>query len=55
MTEFKGNIIFSTHDHQMIQTVANRIIELRPDGTIVDRSVSYDEYLQQMDRLHAGA
>ncbi len=50
LMDFKGNVIFTTHDHQMIQTVANRIIELRTDGTIVDRNVTYDEYLQLMNQ-----
>ena len=50
LMDFKGNVIFTTHDHQMIQTVANRIIELRADGTIVDRNVTYDEYLQLMNQ-----
>lgn len=44
MKDFKGNMIFSTHDHQMVQTVANRIIEITPNG-IIDRLMSYDEYL----------
>ena len=48
MTEFKGNIIFSTHDHQMTQTVANRIIEFNDDGSITDRRVTYDEYIEMM-------
>ena len=48
MTEFKGNIIFSTHDHQMTQTVANRIIEFTDDGKIIDRRVTYDEYIEMM-------
>jgi ATPase subunit of ABC transporter with duplicated ATPase domains len=47
MSEFKGNIIFTTHDHQMTQTVANRIIELK-DGKIIDRHVTYDEYVDMM-------
>ena len=47
MSEFKGNIIFTTHDHQMTQTVANRIIELK-DGKIIDRHVTYDEYVEMM-------
>lgn len=42
---FPGNIIFTTHDHQLIQTVANRIIELSEDGTITDRKMTYDEYV----------
>jgi len=42
---FDGNILFATHDHQLIQTVANRIIEFLPDGTIRDRRMTYDEYV----------
>ncbi len=41
---FKGNIIFSSHDHEFIQTVATRIIELTPNGTI-DKLMDYDEYI----------
>ena len=41
---FKGNILFSSHDHEFIQTVANRIIELTPNGTI-DKLMEYDEYI----------
>lgn len=41
---FKGNILFSSHDHEFIETVANRIIELTPSGTI-DKLMSYDEYI----------
>ena len=41
---FKGNILFSSHDHEFIGTVANRIIELTPKGTI-DKLMSYDEYI----------
>jgi ATPase subunit of ABC transporter with duplicated ATPase domains len=46
MDDFKGNIIFTTHDHQLIQTVANRIIEFTDDGRIVDRTMTYDEYIE---------
>ncbi|AXN37121.1 ABC-F family ATP-binding cassette domain-containing protein [Peribacillus butanolivorans] len=45
LISFKGSMIFSSHDHQFIQTVANRIIELTPKGTI-DKQISYDEYLE---------
>ncbi|MFE4707421.1 ABC-F family ATP-binding cassette domain-containing protein [Peribacillus simplex] len=45
LISFKGSMIFSSHDHQFIQTVANRIIELTPKGT-VDKQMSYDEYLE---------
>lgn len=41
---FKGNILFSSHDHEFINTVASRIIELTPSGTI-DKLMSYDEYI----------
>ena len=41
---FKGNILFSSHDHEFINTVADRIIELTPNGTI-DKLMSYDEYI----------
>ena len=42
---FPYNIIFSSHDHQLTQTVANRIIEINPDGSITDRMCTYDEYM----------
>ena len=41
---YKGNILFSSHDHEFIQTVANRIIELIPNG-IIDKMMEYDEYI----------
>ena len=41
---FKGNILFASHDHEFIQTVANRIIELTPQGTI-DKLMDYDDYI----------
>lgn len=41
---FKGNVLFASHDHEFINTVANRIIELLPSGTI-DKLMSYDEYI----------
>ena len=41
---FKGNIFFSSHDHEFIETVANRIIELTPNG-IIDKMMEYDEYI----------
>ena len=47
LSDFKGNIIFTTHDHQMIETVANRIIEFTGDK-VIDRSVTYDEYIKIM-------
>ena len=50
---FKYNIIFSCHDHQLTQTVANRIIEITDDG-IIDRVCTYDEYMHISD-LETGA
>lgn len=44
LTEFAGNLLFTSHDHEFIQTIANRIIEL--GDTIVDRSCTFDEYLE---------
>ena len=44
MTKFKGVMLFTSHDHQLTQTVANRIIEIKKEG-IVDRECSYNEYL----------
>ena len=44
LTLFKGNILFSSHDHEFIETVANRIIELTPNGAI-DKLMPYDEYI----------
>ena len=45
MKNFKGTILFTSHDHEMIQTVANRIIEITPNG-IIDKMTTYDEYLE---------
>lgn len=44
LVAFRGNILFASHDHEFINTVANRIIELTPSGTI-DKLMSYDEYI----------
>ena len=44
LVQFKGNILFASHDHEFIQTVADRIIELTPHGTI-DKLMEYDEYI----------
>ena len=48
---FPGNILLASHDHEMMQSVANRIIEFRPDGTICDRLGTYDEYLEYQAAL----
>lgn len=46
MSSFNGAMLFSTHDMQLIETVANRIIEINNDGTIFDKRMSYNEYLE---------
>lgn len=46
MIEFKGVILFASHDHQFVQTVANRIIEILPEGGVMDRMTTYEEYLE---------
>ena len=45
LAAFEHNVIFSSHDHQLTQTVANRIIEINADGSITDRMCTYDEYM----------
>ena len=45
MKKFTGNLIFTSHDHELTQTVANRIIDIKQDGKIVDREITYNEYL----------
>ena len=44
LKQYKGNVLFSSHDHEFIETVANRIIELTPNG-IIDKMMTYDEYI----------
>ena len=48
LTSFKGALIFTSHDHQFIQTIANRIIEITPNG-LIDKQMTYDEYLGDSD------
>ncbi|MEN3322141.1 ABC-F family ATP-binding cassette domain-containing protein [Mariniflexile soesokkakense] len=45
LTNFKGTILFTTHDHEFAQTVANRVVELTPNG-VIDRYTTFDEYMQ---------
>lgn len=51
LTNFKGTILFGAHDHEFIQTIANRIIEITPNG-ILDKMMTYDEYLED-ERVQA--
>lgn len=47
LIDFKGNLLFASHDHEFIQTIANRIIEIKPDGTVLDRLCTYDEFIEK--------
>lgn len=49
LTRFKGAMLFTSHDHQFIQTIANRVIEIREDGSILDKPLTYDEFLEWKD------
>ena len=46
LTAFKGNVIFASHDHEFMNTIANRILDIKADGTVVDRMCTFDEYLE---------
>ena len=50
LIRFKENVLFASHDHQFVQTIANRIIELKEDGCI-DRLSTYDEYLEYKEKM----
>ena len=45
LIQFTGVILISSHDRELIQTTANRIIEIKDDGTVLDYKMTYDEYL----------
>ena len=46
MIKFPGVILFASHDHQIVQTTANRIMEIMPNGALIDKITTYDEYLE---------
>ena len=48
LIQFKGNVLMSSHDHEFIQTVCNRVIELTPNG-IIDKIIDYDDYVTSAD------
>lgn len=52
LTEYKGTLLFDSHDHQFVQTIADRIIEILPGG-LIDRQMTYDEYIEdeEIDKL----
>ena len=57
LIKFKGNILMSSHDHEFIQTVCNRVIELTPKG-VIDKRMDYDDYItdealkEQRDKMY---
>jgi len=48
LKEYKGTVLFTSHDHQLVQTIANRVIEITPKG-MIDKVCTYDEYLESED------
>ncbi|MDD6429521.1 ABC-F family ATP-binding cassette domain-containing protein [Candidatus Weimeria sp. HCP3S3_B5] len=46
LIKFKGVLLFSSRDHQIVETTANRIMEILPDGSLIDKITTYDEYLE---------
>ena len=59
LKNFKGTVMFTTHDHEFAQTVANRVIELTPSG-VIDRYITFDEYMEDKkikelrDKMYSG-
>ena len=49
LKDYSSNILFASHDHEFIQTIANRIIDIKDDGSFIDRTMSFDEYLELTD------
>lgn len=50
LCNFKGELLFTSRDYELNSTVANRVIEIREDGTIIDRSIPYEEYIDRTDK-----
>lgn len=50
LIDFPGNVLFTSHDHQLVQTISNRIIEIVPEG-IIDKDIPYNEYLEQKRKI----
>jgi ATPase subunit of ABC transporter with duplicated ATPase domains len=46
LIDYKGVVLFASHDHEFVSTIADRIIEFLPDGTILDKPCTYEEYLE---------
>ena len=47
MKKFKGTMLFTSHDYELVDTIANRIMEITPDG-LIDRRMTYEEYVEAM-------
>ena len=47
LKDYNSNVLFASHDHQFVQTVANRIVRINDDGSILDRTMTYDEFLEK--------
>ena len=54
LIKFPGVLLFASRDHQVVQTTANRIIEILPNGTIIDKVTTYDEYLERSEERRVG-
>ncbi|WP_027964308.1 ABC-F family ATP-binding cassette domain-containing protein [Halalkalibacillus halophilus] len=52
LARFKGSLMFTSHDHQFIQTIANRIIEIKEEG-ILDKEMTYEEYLEEVKKIRS--
>lgn len=50
LCNFKGEVLFTSRDYELNSTVANRVIEIKEDGTIIDRSIPYEEYLDKKEK-----
>ena len=49
LIKYEGELLFASHDHQFISTTANRMIEILPNGSILDRKMNYDDYLESKE------
>jgi ATPase subunit of ABC transporter with duplicated ATPase domains len=49
LIDFTGVLLFNSHDHQFVDTIANRIVEFAPDGNVIDRMMKLEEYLDNDD------
>ena len=50
LCNFKGEVLFTSRDYELNSTVANRVIEILPDGKIIDRAIPYEEYIERKDK-----